>query len=172
MLRTKLDGSQEEVEVMLGAGVYSSAQGLEKYNIVAQAKRFLVDCRRLKIWHAMGEQEDAVRWVAEFLYPESFKSAPKNHALREDRAWFVLEKQRHFDAIKQLRKGALNIPEHAEMENVQAELNTYMQAIQQLREGRCVLRECVPLQGNLTKISSDSTHACIDDLRTLGHTGY
>ena len=67
---------------MLGAGVYSSAQGLEKYNMVAQAKQFLVDRRKNKIWLAMAEQEDAVRWVAEFLYPEHFKAAPTNHAVR------------------------------------------------------------------------------------------
>jgi hypothetical protein len=94
MIRTRSNGVEESIEVMLGAGVYSSAQGLEKYNMVAQAKQFLVDRRKSKFWLAMAEQEDAVRWVAEFLFPEHFESAPKNHALREDRARLVLEKKK------------------------------------------------------------------------------
>ena len=171
MVRTHLDGTEEEIEVMLGAGVYSSAQGLEKYNMVAQAKQFLVDRRRHKVWGAMAEQEDAVRWVAEFLLPESFKSAPKNHALREDRARFVLEKQRHFDAVRKLRKEQLHSaqedlePGAANPEDVEVKVAQYLHTIQELRHTKCALCECAPADLALHTIPTDSVHAIIDDLR-------
>ena len=83
MIRTTIGDGEESIEVILDGGVYSFAQGLEKYNMAAQAKQFLFDRRKSKIWHAMTEQEAAVRWLMEFLFPahEHFKSAPKNHVL-------------------------------------------------------------------------------------------
>ena len=110
-----------------------------------------------------GKQEDAARWVADFLYPEYFKSAPKNLALREDRVRFVIEKQRFLDSIKNMRKQNRVCVEGVPIADM--ELQPLLDGLVSLRLSKCVLCKQSPLNENLSHIPMDTMYACIDNIR-------
>ena len=111
----------------------------------------------------MAEQEDAVRWVAEFCYPEELKGAQTAHALREDRARLVMEKRRKIDHINMLKfKGAADIQLAADFSEKEVRVQ---EALDNVHSTTCALCERCNFVGCLSILTDTSTFNAIDEIR-------